>query len=91
MGKYNKSEGDDGELGPEDKTCKGRMKRLYRWGRANPLKVVIISLCIINLSLIISIPIKDWQIENYPDEVEQEKTITEGRRVRKADHDKWKK
>lgn len=90
MGKYNKEDGAEEELGPEDKTCKGRAIRLYKWGRRNPLKALIIAMCLIIFSLIISIPIKDWQIENYPAEVEVQRAVTEAMKLKSADMERWK-
>ena len=61
-----------GEEEPQDKSLKARAKRLFEWGKANPLKVIIIVLCIIIFSLLVCIPIKDWQIRTYPEKIERQ-------------------
>lgn len=66
------------------------MIRLYKWGRRNPQKVFIIVEIIIIFALIISIPVKDGSIEDYPSLVETEQAITDGLSLRTADMEKWK-
>lgn len=76
---------------PKDKSIKARFKRLVHWCKTNPLKVAIICLCIINLALIICIPIKDHQIKTYPEKIEIQQAILDGRRIRSADMTAWVK
>lgn len=77
------------EQDPHDKSIKARFKRAVQWCKANPLKVVIICLCIINLSLIICIPVKDYQIRTYPEKLEIQQAVLDGRRIRSADMTAW--
>lgn len=78
-----------GDEEPQDKSLKARAKRLFEWGKANPLKVVIIALGIIIFSLIICIPVKDYQIRTYPEKIEMQQAILEGLRIRTADMEGW--
>lgn len=70
------------EIEPKDKSLKARFKRLVEWCKHNPLKVAIICLSIINLALIICIPVKDYQIRTYPEKIEIQQAILDGRRIR---------
>ena len=66
MGKYNREGEDDVPLKTFKAKALHNARRLYAWGRANPLKVIIICLSIINFALILTAPLKDLAIEGYP-------------------------
>jgi hypothetical protein len=71
MSKYNK-EGEEDYMGVDSSLPKWKRYPMiaYKWVRANPLKVVIIIMSIINFALLVSIPDIDHFISIGPDLVD---------------------